>query len=276
MDVNDKTIVITGAASGIGKALAMRFAADGARVVIADLDANKAKHTAAACGGLGVACDATREGDIQDLVLQAEQHYGPIDLFCSNAGVCFGEPDLATSASNAHWQTSWELHVMAHVFAARAVLPSMIARGQGYFLQTASAAGLLSQIGDAAYSTSKHAAIGFAESLAITHGDDGIKVSVICPQYVATPMLGYAQNDEAAQVTTADRAGVISPQQLVDTVIAGLREERFLILPHPQVQQYSEHKTADYDRWVNGMRRLRRKVIDEVGSTQLQQMHKLV
>ena len=164
---------------------------------------------------------------------------------------------------------------MAHVFAARAVLPSMIARGHGYLLQTVSAAGLLSQIGDAAYSTSKHAAIGFAESLAITHGDDGIKVSVVCPQYVATPMLGYAPDDDNAQFT-ADRSGVISPQQLVDTVIEGLREERFLILPHPQVQQYREHKTADYDRWINGMRRLRRKVIDEVGSTKLEQMHKLV
>jgi NAD(P)-dependent dehydrogenase (short-subunit alcohol dehydrogenase family) len=275
MDVNDKTIVITGAASGIGKALATRFAAEGARVVVADLDADKATHTAAAFGGLGVACDATREADIQNLVVQAEQHYGPIDLFCSNAGVCFGEPDLATSACNAHWQTSWELHVMAHVFAARAVLPSMIARGHGYFLQTASAAGLLSQIGDAAYSASKHAAIGFAESLAITHGDDGIKVSVVCPQYVATPMLGYAPDDDGSHVT-ADRSGVISPQQLVDTVIAGLHEERFLILPHPQVQQYREHKTADYDRWVKGMRRLRRKVIDEVGLTQLEQMHKRV
>lgn len=275
MEVNDKTIVITGAASGIGKALAVRFAADGARVVVADLDAEKATHTAAACGGLGVACDVTREGDIQALVLQAEQHYGPIDLFCSNAGVSFGEPDLATSASNEHWQTSWDLHVMAHVFAARAVLPSMIARGNGYFLQTVSAAGLLNQIGDAAYSTSKHAAIGFAESLAITHGDDGIKVSVICPQYVATPMLGYAQDDNVAEVT-ADRSGVISPQQLVDTVIAGLREERFLILPHPQVQHYSERKSADYDRWLSAMRRLRRKILDEVGSTQLDQMHKLV
>ncbi|MFT5174628.1 MAG: NAD(P)-dependent dehydrogenase (short-subunit alcohol dehydrogenase family) [Gammaproteobacteria bacterium] len=271
MNVQDKTVVVTGGASGIGEALATRFAREGARVVVADLDLAKAQHTAQQCAGLAVTCDVTKEADIQHLVDVSEQHFGPIDLFCSNAGICFGEPDLATSASNAQWQTSWELHVMAHVYAARAVLPAMIARGSGYFLQTASAAGLLSQIGDAAYSTTKHAALGFAESLAITHGDDGIKVSVICPQYVATPMLGYEQGDDFSQ-----HDGLISPAQLADTVIEGLAQERFLILPHPLVQKYCTHKTADYDRWLSGMRRLRRDIVAQVGSTQLEHMHKLV
>ena len=271
MNVNDTTVVVTGAASGIGKAMAERFAQEGARVVVADLNADEARRTAQDISGLGVACDVRKEAQIQNLVAQTEQHFGPVDLFCSNAGVCFGEADLATSASNAQWQSSWELHVMAHVYAARAVLPGMLARGGGYFLQTASAAGLLSQIGDAAYSTTKHAALGFAESLAITHGDDGIKVSVICPQYVATPMLGYQQPDDVG-----DCAGVISPQQLADTVIAGLREERFLILPHPQVQAYCERKAADHDRWISGMRRLRSRIVGELGSTRLQDMHKLV
>ena len=262
---------MTGGASGIGEALSTRFAREGARVVVADLDLAKAQVIAQQCAGLALACDATKEADIKSLVELTEQHFGPIDLFCSNAGVCFGEPDLATSASNAQWQTSWELHVMAHVFAARAVLPAMIARGNGYFLQTASAAGLLSQIGDAAYSATKHAALGFAESLAITHGDDGIKVSVICPQYVATPMLGYQQDDDFSQ-----HAGVISPSQLADTVIEGLEDERFLILPHPQVRKFNEHKTSDYDRWLSGMRRLRRDIVAQVGSTQLEHMHKIV
>jgi NAD(P)-dependent dehydrogenase (short-subunit alcohol dehydrogenase family) len=271
MNVKDTTVVVTGGASGIGKALATRFAHEGARVVVADLDADKAQQTAADIQGLAVACDTTRETDIEKLVARTEQHFGPIDLFCSNAGVCFGEADLATSASNAQWQTSWELHVMAHVYAARAVLPGMIERGGGYFLQTASAAGLLSQIGDAAYSTTKHAAIGFAESLAITHGDDGIKVSVICPQYVATAMLGYQQGDDFSEYP-----GVISVEQLTETVIAGLREERFLILPHSQVEQYCARKFADYDRWIIGMRRLRANIVKQLGSTRIEGMHKLV
>ena len=190
MKLIDKTVIVTGGARGIGRALCRAFAANGARVVVADLLEEHAKIVAAEIEGLGVGCDVTNESEIQTLVRDAEKQYGPIDLFCSNAGICVGEPDHSASASNEAWQTCWDIHVMAHVYAARAVLPSMIARGEGYFVQMASAAGLLSQIGDAAYSASKHAAVGFAESLSITHGDDGIKVSVICPQYVATPMLG--------------------------------------------------------------------------------------
>ncbi len=271
MNVNDKTVVVTGGARGLGKALSVRFAEEGARVVVADLTQENARQTADQFQGLAVACDVAKEADIQDLVARTEQHFGPIDLFCSNAGVCFGEPDSATSASNTQWQTCWDIHVMAHVYAARAVLPSMIERGGGYFLQMASAAGVLNQIGDAAYSTTKHAALGFAEALAITHGDDGIKVSAICPQYVATPMLGYEEGDDFSNYP-----GIISPQQLADGVIKGLEEERFLILPHPEVEKYRQRKVADYDRWITGMRRLRSNIIDKLGTTRLESMHKLV
>ena len=262
---------MTGGGSGIGKAMAIRFAAEGARVVVADMAQEKAEQAAKQAGGLAITCDVTREADIQNLVSQTERDVGPIDMFCSNAGVGFGEPDLVTSASNAQWQTSWEVHVMAHVYAARAALPGMIARRSGYFLQTVSAAGLLNQIGDAAYSTTKHAAVGFAESLAITHGDDGIKVSIICPQYVATPMLGYA-DDEELELS----ASVITPQQVADSVVAGIEEERFLILPHPVAEKYRQHKAADYGRWLNGVRRLRRDIIAEIGTTRAEDMHKLI
>ena len=160
---------------------------------------------------------------------------------------------------------------MAHVYAARAVLPGMIERGGGYFLQMASAAGLLNQIGDAAYSTTKHAAVGYAEALAITHGDDGIQVSVICPQYVATPMLGYEEGDDFS-----DYSGIIGPEQVADSVVKGLEEENFLILPHPEVAKFHQQKANDYDRWIRGMRRLRGNIIDQIGSTNLASMHKLV
>ena len=271
MNLKDKTAVVTGGARGIGKALCRAFSDHGARVVVADLLAADAADTAAAISGLAVTCDVSREEDIQQLVSAAESAYGPIDLFCSNAGICRGEPNHSASANNETWQACWDIHVMAHVYAARAVLPSMLKRGEGYFVQMASAAGLLSQIGDAAYSASKHAAVGFAESLSITHGDDGIKVSVVCPQYVATPMLGYGEGEDTDQFP-----GVISPNQLAETVIEGIEAEKFLILPHPDVAQFIQYKTSDYDRWLGGMRKLRRKIVSEIGSTRLEEMHKLI
>ena len=271
MNLKDKTVVVTGGARGIGKALCRAFSDQGARVVVADILAEETSETAAAISGLAVTCDVSREEDIQQLVIAAESAYGPIDLFCSNAGICRGEPNHSASASDETWQACWDIHVMAHVYAARAVLPSMLKRGEGYFVQMASAAGLLSQIGDAAYSASKHAAVGFAESLSITHGDDGIKVSVICPQYVATPMLGYGEGEDADQFP-----GVISPNQLAETVIEGIEAEKFLILPHPDVSQFIQYKTSDYDRWLGGMRKLRRKIVSEIGSTRLKEMHKLI
>ena len=271
MNLNDKTVIVTGGGRGIGAALCRRFAQEGARVTVADLSEENAQGIAKEIGGLAVTCDVTKERDTQNLVAQTEARFGPIDLFCSNAGVCFGEPDHAASAGNDVWQACWDIHVMAHVYAARAVLPGMIERGSGYFLQMASAAGLLSQIGDSAYSTTKHAALGFAESLAITHGDQGIKVSAICPQYVATPMLGY---DEGAK--TGDLPGLLTPDDVAAAVVQGLVAETFLILPHPEVAKFHQFKGSDYDRWLGGMRKLRRKILNEIGSTDLVKMHKLV
>jgi NAD(P)-dependent dehydrogenase (short-subunit alcohol dehydrogenase family) len=261
MHPRDKVIVVTGGANGIGLALARRFKQEGARhVTIADLDAAKALIAARELGGLGVGCDVSVEADIRDVVAQTEHSAGPIDLFCSNAGIAISDPDFmnAASAAEAAWEKNWRIHVMAHVYAARAVLPSMIARKQGYFLNTASAAGLLSQIGSGTYSATKHAAIGFAEHLAITHRDDGIKVSVLCPQAVRTAMLGNSEND-AGKSAAVD--GVLTPEQVADAVMQGLAEERFAILPHPQVAQYVLKKATDYDRWIGGMAKLRRTML---------------
>jgi len=260
MHVKDKVIVVTGGANGIGAALCRRFKHEGARAIaVADLDEENARRVAGEVGGLALRVDVAVEADIVRLVKETEQQFGPIDLFCSNAGV--GYPDesiqMATSCSNENWQKAWEVNVMAHVYAARAVLPAMIARREGYLLNTVSAAGLLNQIGSASYSTTKHAAIGFAESLAITHGDDGIKVSVICPQAVATQMLGDFKGGGPQGVD-----GVITPEQAAEAVIIGLAQETFLILTHEQVRLYMQRKNSDYDRWLSGMRRFRRSFLE--------------
>jgi len=264
VDLAGKVVVVTGGANGIGRALCERFAREGAEaVVVTDLAQEGAQRVAAAIDGLGYALDV-RDGDaIAALVQAVEAEFGRIDLFCSNAGIIAldGEPWWATSAPDSTWQAMWEIHVMAHMHAARACLPGMIARGAGYFLNTVSAAGLLNQVGDAAYSTTKHAAIGFAESLAITHGDDGIGVSVLCPQAVATAMvddMGGGARAGAGQAASVD--GVLSAEAVADAAIRGLAEERFLILPHPEVETYRQAKARDYDRWLGGMRKLRRTV----------------
>lgn len=256
MDLKGKVVVVTGGANGIGKALAERFAAEGARkVIVADLEADNAKAVAASIGGDGYGVNVREESQIQAMVDAVQSEHGAIDLFCSNAGIIAGDGPQwwASSASDETWQAMWDIHVMAHVYAARACLPSMIERGEGYFLNTVSAAGLLNQVGDAAYSTTKHAALGFAESLAITHGDDGIKVSALCPQAVSTRMIGAVDDGGTAGVD-----GVITPEEVAAVAVAGLAEERFLLLPHPQVEGYRQHKAADYDRWLGGMRKLRR------------------
>jgi NAD(P)-dependent dehydrogenase (short-subunit alcohol dehydrogenase family) len=261
MDVKDKVIVVTGGAHGIGAAMCRRFKQEGAKgVTVADLDLENARLVAEEIHGLALQADVSVESDIIRVVEETEKRFGPIDLFCSNAGVAYSdEPDgMAASCPNDKWQKSWEIHVMAHVYAARAVLPGMIARKQGYLLNTVSAAGLLNQIGSAPYSTTKHAAIGFAEALAITHGDDGIKVSVICPQAVATQMLGDFDDGGPQGVD-----GIMTPGQVADCVIAGLAEETFLILTHEQVRLYMERKNSDYDRWLGGMRRFRRSFLDK-------------
>jgi len=256
VQVKDKVIVVTGAASGIGAALCRRFHRGEARAVVAvDLDGDGARQVAAEIGGLGLPADVAVEPDIVGLVQETEKQCGSIDLFCSNAGVAYRDEINGSAAScpNENWQKAWDINVMAHVYAARAVLPGMISRGAGYLLNTVSAAGLLNQIGSAPYSTTKHAAIGFAESLSITHGDDGIKVSVICPQAVATPMLGDFDDGGPQGVD-----GIMAPEDVAESVIKGLARESFLILPHESVRLYMQRKISDYDRWLNGMRRLRR------------------
>ncbi len=258
MRVKDKVIVVTGGASGIGKAMCLRFHQEGARgIAVADINEPGTREVAEKIGGLALRCDVSVEAEIIALVKETERRFGPIDLFCSNAGIGItDEPGgMASSAPNESWQKIWEVNLMAHVYAARAVLPGMIERGEGYLLNTSSAAGLLNQIGSASYSTTKHAAIGFAESLAITHGDDGIRVSVLCPQAVATPMMeGKDHSPQAGD-------GMLQPSDVAESVIQGLEEERFLILPHPEVLTYMQRKTSDYDRWLKGMRRFRQQFL---------------
>ena len=260
MRVKDKVVVVTGGASGIGKALCERFAAEGARaVVVSDIDSEGIAQTVEGIrqltSALGIPCNAGVESDVENLVQQVLAKCGQIDLFCSNAGIfTAGDENVPTAA----WQKIWDINVMAHVFAARAVLPGMLERGDGYLLNTSSAAGLLSQVGSAPYSVTKHAAIGFAEWLSITYGNRGIKVSVLCPQAVRTKMTAVGDGDGGV----AGLDGMLEPDQLADTVIATLAEERFLVLPHPEVLTYMRRKTDDYDRWLGGMRRLHEKFQD--------------
>jgi NAD(P)-dependent dehydrogenase (short-subunit alcohol dehydrogenase family) len=258
MRLEDKVVVVTGGAGGIGRALVERFARERPRhIAVADLNLAGAQAIAERVGGSAHAADVSREEDIQRLVRDTEALAGPIDLFCSNAGVIDIDPDLrnAASATNAQWARAIGVNLMAHVYAARAVLPSMIARRDGYLLNVVSAAGLLSQIGSAAYSASKHAALGFAESLAIAHRDDGVRVSAVCPQAVRSAMT------EGGVFLGADVDGMLSAEAVAETVIQGVGREDFLILPHPQVADYLLNKATDYNRWIGGMAKLRRKVL---------------
>lgn len=254
MQLQDKIIVVTGAGSGIGRALAVRFKAEGAKCVVAiDIDTKSAVATADLVSGVAMTADVAIEADIVRAIEKVEAEIGPIDLFCSNAGVGIGQ---CINSDNREWQASWDINVMAHVYAARHLLPRMVARGGGYFLNTASAAGVLNQIGGAAYGVTKHAAVGFGEWLAIHHKHQGIKVSMLCPQAVRTPMI-ESENDASA---AAMSDGVIEPEELADSVVEGLRDEVFMILPHPIVLEYMRNKTSNYDRWIGGMNKLMRSI----------------
>ena len=265
MNVENKVVVVTGGARGIGLALAEKFASLGAKLAIVDLEMEVAEKAAKLVNGIAYSVDVTDEAAIVAMIDDVEEQLGPIDLFCSNAGVGFGdeEPWIAGHLDNKVWETCWQIHVMAHVYATRALIPRMIKRGGGYFLNTVSAAGLLNQIGDSAYSTTKHAAIGFAESIAITHGDHNIGVSVLCPQAVATRMIEHADDGLAG---TADD-GILTPEQVADAVVNGLKEERFLILPHAQVAGYIQFKATNYDKWLGAMQKLRRGFVEQNPNT---------
>ncbi len=250
MKLKDRIIVVTGAASGIGRAMALRFHNEGAKAVIcADINGNAVRAIANEVGGAAYEVNVAREADIQNLIENVENECGPIDLFCSNAGIAF---EGGVEVDNSRWQDIWEINVMAHVFAARHLVPRMIERGGGYLLNTSSAAGLLSQIGSAPYTVTKHAAVSLAEWLAITYGEQGLKVSVLCPQFVRTAMTAGAEDAVAAV------DGILEPEDVAEACVRSIEAEEFLVLPHPQVLEYMRRKTGDYERWIRGMQRLNR------------------
>ncbi|MEZ5502983.1 MAG: SDR family oxidoreductase [Halioglobus sp.] len=255
MEITGKVIVVTGAGSGIGAALAAKFAREGAAAVVCvDINEAAAQRTAAELGGVAMQADVTREEDVVRVIEATESGIGPIDLYCNNAGVIAGASE---QSPNAEWQFVWEVNVMSHVYSARHLVPRMIKRGGGHFLNTASAAGLLNQIGGAAYGTSKHAAVGFAEWLALTYAHQGIRVSMLCPQAVRTAMTANA-GDQGIMAASTD--GMMEPEQLADIVVDHLRRDAFLILTHEEVRVYMQRKASDYDRWIRGMNRLQQKL----------------
>src|SRR4051794_31588452 len=265
MELSGRVVIVTGAQRGIGRALALAAAREGAAgVAVADLDQTGAERTAQEiedAGGtaIGIAADVSREGDVDALVSRTEEAFGPVDVFFANAGVAVGTDPLATD--DATWDLAFGVNIRAHILAARRLLPGWLERGDGYFVATASAAGLVSQIGSAPYAVTKHAAVAFAEWLAITYGDRGLKVSCLCPMGVNTAMLhpeGMEDNVASATVTTA--GAVLEPEDVAETVMAAVRDERFLILPHPEVLTFFQRKATDYDRWIAGMQRLQRTV----------------
>ncbi|HEV7192862.1 MAG TPA: SDR family oxidoreductase [Jatrophihabitantaceae bacterium] len=255
MDVRGAVVVVTGGASGIGAAMARRFAAEGAEaVVVADLTEDGAQMVAGEIGGIAERLDVSDAAAVSGLVARTLDRFGRIDLFCSNAGIATGveldDPDDL-------FHRAFEINTMSHVYAARAVVPSMLERGSGYLLNTASAAGLLTSPGDAPYTVSKHAAVAFAEWLAVTYGGRGVGVSVLCPLGVSTPLLmdPLAAGNAGAQAVAASGT-IITAEQVADAVIQGLAAERFLILPHPEVGTFWAQKASDPDRWLAGVRRL--------------------
>jgi NAD(P)-dependent dehydrogenase (short-subunit alcohol dehydrogenase family) len=263
-----KVAIVTGAAGGIGAALAQRLVENGARVVVTDLDEARVTAVAKELSGshpgsiVAAAADASSEQDLIRLITLAEDSFGPVDIFAANAGVGFG---VGLESSDADWQTTIDVNVMAHVRAARLLVPGWLERGSGYFLSTASAAGLLTQIGVPTYAVSKHGAVAFAEWLAVTYGDRGIAVSCLCPMGVNTNMLNAgAESDDATSragsKAVTDAGDVLEPLDVADFVLDAMDEERFLVLPHPDVLEFFRRKSSDYDRWIAGMQRYRRSV----------------
>jgi NAD(P)-dependent dehydrogenase (short-subunit alcohol dehydrogenase family) len=259
MELRDKVAVVTGGAGGIGRALAWRFIEEGAKgVVVADLEAAGAQAVADELGdrALAFSGDVSDEATVRALIAAAEEAFGPVDLFCANAGVAVG---LGLEEDEAVWDLAFGVNIRSHIYAAKALVPGWLERGSGYFLTTASAAGMLTQIGSAPYAVTKHAAVAFAEWLSVTYGDSGIRASCLCPMGVNTPMLnaGVEGNDGVTAGDVVRAAGaVVEPEEVADHVVDALREERFLVLPHPEVLTFFQRKASDYDRWLAGMRRL--------------------
>jgi NAD(P)-dependent dehydrogenase (short-subunit alcohol dehydrogenase family) len=254
MELRDQVIVLTGAAHGIGRAMAIRFARERPRaLVLVDRDAEALAATARACGGEAVTADVTDAAAVADLASGAARKHGAIDLFCSNAGILV---EGGVEVASAEWDRIWEVNVKSHLYAAQAVLPAMLERGRGYLLQTVSAAGLLTSIGAAPYSVSKHAALGLAEWIAVTYGGRGIGVSCLCPAFVRTAMVEGVGGAMGEWV----RESAIPAEAVAEAVVAGLADERFLILPHADVAEHFRRKASDYDRWIRGMRRLAERV----------------
>jgi NAD(P)-dependent dehydrogenase (short-subunit alcohol dehydrogenase family) len=252
--LKDCVVVVTGGGNGIGRALCRRFASEHAKaIVVADLDVDAAHAVASDIGGTAIACDVSRETDIVASVKQTIERHGHIDLFCSNAGIAVNGDE---QTPDAEWARCWSVNVMAHVYAARAVIPHMLERGSGYLLQTVSAAGLLTHPQSATYAVTKHASLAFAEWLSMTYGDRGITVSALCPQGVRTDMLRRAEAEGTNRSFLLDTA--LEPEQVADEVVKGLEAERFLILPHAEVAEFVRRRAADHDRWLRGMRRLKR------------------
>ncbi|MGH1489680.1 MAG: SDR family oxidoreductase [Acidimicrobiales bacterium] len=263
MELNNRVVVVTGGGSGIGEALARAAQAAGARhVVVADLNAAEAQRVAADIGGSAESVDVADEAAVADIVARTEDAHGPIDLFCSNAGyVTTGGLEVSNESIN----QMWDVHVMSHIYAARAVLPSMIARGEGYLLNTASAAGLLTQIGSMSYAVTKHAAVALAEWLSVTHHHQGIRVSVLCPQAVRTNILSNSpdRTDEDWDSSSASADGVLDPNEVAQLCLEAVGEERFWVLPHAEVADYVKRKADDVDRWLGGMRRFQDSLYEE-------------
>ena len=259
--------VVTGGGHGIGRALCRRLARDGYQVVVADIEQVAAATVASEIGGVAKQIDVSDEAAMVRLVDDVESELGPIQMFISNAGVAFGDGESGSISAEGglnpiadRWDASWNVNVMAQVYAARAVIPKMLQRGGGHIINVASAAGLLSQIGDAAYSTTKHASVGFTESLAINYGDDGIKVSVVCPQAVATRLIGMEDDSDSTEGGFGGNEvdGILKAEEVADIIVDQALEGRFMILTHPQVTMYIQRKSGDYDRWIAGMRKFRR------------------
>ena len=256
MNIEGRVIAVTGAGSGIGRALCHALAKHNPKgIAVIDINADAAAEVAQEINGLACQADVSREEDVITSIQTIEASYGPIDIYCANAAIAdIGGVEL----DNAMWQKTWDVNVMAHVYAARALLPSMLERGEGYLVLTASAAGLLVNLGTAPYTATKHAVVGLAEWLAITHGSQGLKVSCVCPQFVNTPMV---QDFELkAPMRAFVNEGMLEPETVADHIIAGIEKEEFLILPHPDVGTFFQAKAHNHEKWLGKMTSLNAKI----------------